>query len=169
MVTPDECLFCKIARKESPSKMIYEDSDVVAFLDINPAAEGHALIIPKKHVENVFDISEDLLAKVNSVAKEIAARIKEHMNYSGVQILQNNGRSSGQIVDHYHIHVIPRNDNDGLVIKFPRNVGAAEKLDATARKLSSSVVIEKKEEKEEEKVVEPKKQDTKDLDLELEL
>lgn len=171
MVSTEECLFCKIVRNEVPSKKIYEDENVVAFLDINPAAEGHALVIPRKHAENVFTISEEDLANVCSVTKEIASRIKSRMNASGVNILQNNGRSAGQIVDHYHAHIVPRYDDDSVMIKFPRNVAAAEHLETTARKLSGEAPEEKKQQpKEPEKIPEKKpEKGTRDLDLELEL
>lgn len=168
MVSPDECLFCKIARKEIPSKIIHEDKDVLAFLDINPASEGHALVISKKHASSMFDADDETLAKMISVVKKIATLAKENLRADGINVLQNNGRHAGQIVDHIHIHMIPRYENDGIMLKFPRNVAAAEHLDATVKKLAAEARREPPKEERHAPAVE-KKKSLEDLDWEMEM
>ncbi len=120
MVTEQECIFCKLVRNEIPSKKIYDDKDVMAFLDINPASIGHSMIIPKKHFANLHEIDDHTLGKVMGVAKIIAERAMKRLAAQGVNILQSNGRHAGQIIDHMHVHVIPRYDNDNIMLRFPR-------------------------------------------------
>ena len=119
-MNPDECLFCKIARGEIPSKKIYEDNDSIAFLDINPANRGHCLIIPKKHFENIYDIDDRTLEKLMVTAKNLSKIIKDKLACNGINIVQNNERHAGQIVNHFHIHIIPRYENDNVVITYQR-------------------------------------------------
>lgn len=108
------CLFCKIATKgEVPSSKVYEDADTYAFLDINPNNPGHTLVVPKEHFMNLFDISDEALCAVMKTAHLIAPAVKRAVNATGINIIMNNGRSAGQIVDHAHIHVIPRFSDDG--------------------------------------------------------
>lgn len=121
-----DCLFCKIVSGEMPSRKVYEDKDVLAFLDINPANPGHTLVVPKKHAEMIFDADDETLEKSIVVAKVIARRLKERLNADGVNVMQNNGRHAGQIVSHIHLHVIPRFADDRIVISYPR-VGLEEK------------------------------------------
>ena len=109
-----DCLFCKIVKKEIPASIFYEDDLSVAFLDINPINLGHALLLPKEHYENIFDLPEELLAKLSVKAKKIARAIKESLRADGVNVTSNNGRASGQLVFHAHIHIIPRYENDGF-------------------------------------------------------
>ncbi len=109
-----DCIFCKIIAGEIPCFKVYEDNDVLAFLDIKPATKGHALVIPKQHFENVFDVSEDALQKVILAAKKLSVKIKEALKVDGIRLSQSNGRAAGQEVMHFHLHVIPRYENDGL-------------------------------------------------------
>jgi histidine triad (HIT) family protein len=137
MVGEQECLFCKIIKGEIPSQKIYEDEHVFAFLDINPAAEGHALVAPKKHAENIFDIDVDSFNKTADVTKKLAGVIKEKLNPDGINILQNNGRHAGQVVDHLHFHIIPRYPEDKVVIMFPREQKQPDDLKEVAKKLAT--------------------------------
>ncbi len=107
----DDCIFCQIVSGEKNCHKVYEDDDVCAFLDANPLSKGHTLVVPKKHYENIFDIPDDLLCKVHSVAKKIAMILEERFKVEGVVILQNNGRKADQSVFHYHVHVKPVYDN----------------------------------------------------------
>lgn len=109
-----DCIFCKIIEGEIPSYTIYEDLDFKVILDAFPSGEGHTLILPKKHIENVFDIDDTLLAKAHQLAKKVATGVKNYLDCEGLNILQNNGSCAGQTVFHYHIHIIPRNPEDGL-------------------------------------------------------
>src|SRR5690554_1451008 len=108
----EECIFCKIVRGEIPSKKIYEDENVYAFLDINPKSKGHTLVIPKKHSANIFEIEEDDLENIIKVVQQLAVHIKEKLDPEGMQIRQNNGEIAGQSVNHLHFHIIPKYTNE---------------------------------------------------------
>ena len=106
------CIFCKIAVGEIPSYKVYEDDVCLAFLDLSQSNLGHTLVIPKKHIENIFEldeeISKDLFASVTKTAKIL----KEKLGFTAANLLNNNGEKAGQVVNHYHIHIIPRYGND---------------------------------------------------------
>ncbi len=107
-----DCIFCKIINKDIPSEIVYEDEDVLAFLDIKPISQGHTLVVPKEHYENIFDVPKNVLNNTMNIVKKISKSIK-HIS-DGVNIGQNNLLAAGQIVNHIHFHIIPRFDNDGL-------------------------------------------------------
>ncbi len=109
-----DCIFCKLAAGEIPSNTIYEDDDVRAILDASPAAKGHALIIPKEHFEDVFDMDEKILCASHRAAQKVASKMKDALSCDGVNILQNNGEAAGQTVFHYHVHIIPRYKGDDM-------------------------------------------------------
>src|SRR3989338_3810336 len=136
-ITPDQCIFCKIIRGEIPSKKVYEDKDVLAFLDINPANPGHTLVVPKKHAEDLTKSDDEDIAKAMHVAKKITALLKEKMNAIGVNVVQNNGKPAGQIVAHTHFHVIPRYPNDVVVISYQSVQLSDEQLEEIMGKLST--------------------------------
>lgn len=108
----ENCIFCKIIEGEIPSTAVYEDEDFRAILDVNPAARGHVIILPKKHAADIYELPEEDAAKIFVVAKKIAAAIKKTYSCDGVNILQNNGEAAGQTVFHLHVHVIPRFTGD---------------------------------------------------------
>jgi histidine triad (HIT) family protein len=108
----DDCIFCKIIKGEIPSVKVYEDDRVFAFEDINPIMDGHTLIIPKAHRENIWDMTEEDMTAVARAAKKLAAAIREALDPAGVACLQLNGRAVNQIVMHYHLHLIPRKADD---------------------------------------------------------
>lgn len=112
------CVFCEIIRGNIPSFKVYEDDHVLAILDISQATYGHTLVMPKAHYANIFDIPQSELEKVIDVAKKVALSVKERLSCDGVNILNNCGEAAGQSVNHFHIHVIPRYDNDDLKIEF---------------------------------------------------
>ena len=114
----ENCIFCKIIAGEIPSATVYEDDDVKAILDVNPAARGHVIVLPKKHASDVFSIPDEDLSKAICVAKKVAAALKEAYKCDGVNILQNNGEAAGQTVFHLHIHVIPRFEGDNISVKW---------------------------------------------------
>ena len=105
-----DCLFCKIINGEIPSKTIYEDDKVKVFLDINPSTNGDMLVVPKKHIENVYDIEDELLLHTHKVIKDMYDLLKDKLSAEGLTIVQNNGH--GQEIKHYHVHVTPRYTND---------------------------------------------------------
>ena len=115
----DDCIFCKLANGVFPTNMIYEDEDFAVILDAAPAAIGHALIIPKQHSDNLYELPEETAAKVMPLAKKIALAQKQALDCDGVNVLQNNELAAGQSVFHFHVHVIPRKtkDNMGLLWK----------------------------------------------------
>ena len=108
------CIFCKIVAGELPASKVYEDNDVLAFLDIRPVNPGHTLIIPKKHFENIHDTPDELVGKLTIVAKKIAGVIQKNLGAEGVNIGMNNGKAAGQLVFHAHIHVMPRYSTDSF-------------------------------------------------------
>ncbi|MBS3107974.1 HIT family protein [Candidatus Woesearchaeota archaeon] len=110
----NDCIFCKIARNEIPCVKVYENEKILAFLDINPANLGHTLVIPKNHSLNINDIKEDELNEIMRVVKKISKALMKIND--GVNVLNNNGKAAGQLVEHLHFHVIPRNHNDGYKI-----------------------------------------------------
>lgn len=112
-----DCIFCKIVNGDIPSNKVYEDDRFIAILDVSPANEGHTLVIPKKHFENIFEIDEETIKEGYAVAKKIAHSIKKSLNIENINILQNNGALAGQTVNHFHIHVIPRKENDSITMK----------------------------------------------------
>ena len=107
-----DCLFCKIAAGEIPSATLYEDEDFRVILDLGPASKGHALILPKEHYRNLYDIDEDVAAKAMVLAKKIAVKMKDALGCDGFNIVQNNEEPAGQTVFHFHMHLIPRYEGD---------------------------------------------------------
>jgi histidine triad (HIT) family protein len=110
----EDCIFCKIAKGEIPCAKLYENEHVLAFLDLAPVNKGHALVIPKKHHQDLLDMPEKLFEEVGKAAKKIAEAMILATGAEGFNIGQNNGKASGQIVMHFHLHVIPRFETDGL-------------------------------------------------------
>ena len=116
-----DCIFCKIIKGEIPSYTIYEDELVKVFLDVNPVTNGHMLIIPKKHYENAFDIDTNIIShSVNLIRDKLYPIIKEKLKADGLTISQNNGFV--QEVKHYHIHLIPRYENDNAIQNFNKDI-----------------------------------------------
>ena len=107
-----DCIFCKIANGEIPSATLYEDEDFRVILDLGPASKGHALILPKAHAANIYEISDDMAAKAMILAKKMATKMTEALKCDGFNIVQNNGEPAGQTVFHFHMHLIPRYEND---------------------------------------------------------
>lgn len=104
----EHCVFCKIARHEEPASRIYEDGEVLAFLDMRPVNEGHTLVIPRKHYENIYEIPDDEVACLFRIVKRLAGAVKESLKADGISVVQNNGRAARQVVFHFHVHIIPR-------------------------------------------------------------
>lgn len=108
-----DCIFCKIVNHEIPATVVYEDDDVLVFMDIGPIIKGHALVIPKKHYDPIAETPDEILTKLHLTAKRIAQAQMNGLSADGVNIMQNNGRAAGQEVPHIHVHVIPRFKGDG--------------------------------------------------------
>ncbi len=114
----ENCIFCKIAAGEIPSATIYEDGDFRVILDIEPASKGHALILPKEHYANLYELPEELASKVLVVAKKVVTAMTEVLGCDGYNVLQNNGEVAGQTVFHFHMHLVPRYKDDKVNIKW---------------------------------------------------
>lgn len=115
----DKCLFCKMVLGKIPVTKIYEDDIVLSFLDIGPISDGHTLVIPKQHYEKVDECPPELLAKVASRIDKIAGAVMAAMKADGYNILCNNGKAAGQVIDHLHFHIIPRKTGDGVFNRWP--------------------------------------------------
>lgn len=136
-MTDENCVFCKIIAGEIPSTTVYEDDDFKAILDVNPAARGHVIILPKKHAANIFELEDEDAAKVFPIAKKIASAVKKTYDCDGVNILQNNGEAAGQTVFHLHVHVVPRYYDDEVNIMW--KPGETPDLDAVADEIKKNL------------------------------
>nr|WP_318682728.1 HIT family protein [uncultured Acetatifactor sp.] len=114
----EDCVFCKIANGEIPSKTLYEDEKFRVILDLGPATKGHALILPKEHAADLYELPDDTAADALIIAKKLAIKMKEKLNCAGLNLVQNNGEAAGQTVAHFHIHLIPRYEGDGQSINW---------------------------------------------------
>ena len=117
----DNCIFCKLANKEIPTNIIYEDDRFTVILDASPATQGHALILPKNHAANIYELPDEDAAAVFVLAKKLATKMTEILHCEGFNIVQNNGEIAGQTVFHFHMHLIPRYSNDGNEEKLTWN------------------------------------------------
>ena len=116
----ESCIFCKIAAGEIPSKTLYEDEEFRVILDLGPATKGHALILPKDHYRDLFELPDEKAAKVMVLAKKMAAQMREKLHCDGFNLMQNNEEAAGQTVFHFHMHLIPRYNDDGQTIGWNR-------------------------------------------------
>ena len=132
----DNCIFCKIASGEIPSKTIEENDMFRVVLDVGPATKGHALIIPKEHYRNLLDLPEEMAAEAVKLAKRVALKMKDKLQCDGINIVQNNEEAAGQTVFHFHMHVIPRYKDDGQVIGWKPMTPDGEELDAIVNKIT---------------------------------
>lgn len=114
----EDCIFCKIANGEIPSKTLYEDEAFRVILDLGPATKGHALILPKNHFDNLYELPDETGAGVMRLARKMATVMTEKLACDGFNLVQNNGESAGQTVFHFHMHLIPRYKEDGQKIKI---------------------------------------------------
>ena len=130
----NNCIFCAIAAGEIPSFKVYEDEQVLAYLDINPFSKGHTLVIPKKHSSGLVDTDDETLAVVIARVKKVAAHLKEKLGCDGFNIVQNNGEAAGQTVRHVHFHIVPRWTGDDAT-SFVGKPGDMEALKALAEQV----------------------------------
>lgn len=114
----ENCIFCKLAGGEIPTATLYEDEDFRVILDANPAAKGHALIIPKEHYANLYELDDELARKVLVLAKKMITKLTDILGCDGYNIVQNNGEAAGQTVFHFHMHLIPRFKDDGVGVTW---------------------------------------------------
>lgn len=138
-MSADDCLFCKMVAGQIPVTKIYEDEVVLAFLDIGPISDGHTLVIPKQHFEKLHDCPPELLGRVGSRLGKIAGAVTAAMNSDGYNVLCNNGRAAGQVIEHLHFHIIPRNTGDGVFDRWPTYKYEQGKIEAIAEKIRKNL------------------------------
>lgn len=139
MSSNQDCIFCRIANGEIPSNTVYENSDFRVILDVAPAAKGHCLILPKEHFKNIFDIDADTAAKLFSLATEVARALRQELHCDGLNIVQNNGAAAGQTVDHVHLHLIPRFEDDDVSIGWNPKQSDSQELAQLANALRKRI------------------------------
>jgi histidine triad (HIT) family protein len=130
-----DCIFCKVLAGEIPSERVYEDDHTVAVMDINPWTRGHAVVIPRKHAENLFEIEDAELEHVAVAAKRLATKMRDTLGCDGVNLLQSNGRAAWQTIFHLHVHVIPRYDGDPLELPTRPQPAKPEELAEVAEEI----------------------------------
>ncbi|MHC4622501.1 MAG: HIT family protein [Planctomycetota bacterium] len=135
----NDCIFCKMVAGEVPVTKIYEDEVVLAFLDIGPVSDGHTLVIPKQHFERLHDCPAELLEQVASRLGKIAKAVRVGMNSDGYNVLCNNGRAAGQLVEHLHFHIIPRSSGDGVFDRWPSYKYGEGVMEELAAKICKSL------------------------------
>ena len=127
------CIFCKIANGEIPSKTLYEDDKFRVILDLGPASKGHALILPKEHYANLYELPDETAGEVMKLAKKMATQMTERLGCEGFNLVQNNGELAGQTVFHFHMHLIPRYRDDGQKIGWKPQEVTQEELEAVVK------------------------------------
>ncbi len=133
-----ECIFCKIIAGQIPCIRVFEDDQTLVFMDINPRADGHCLIIPKAHAPTFFDIEEGDLWAVMRTAKKVALAIRKSLKPDGMRVYQLNGRLAGQIIDHFHVHLVPLREN-AVEMRHGFRAEEMEKIEAVAKKISAAL------------------------------
>jgi histidine triad (HIT) family protein len=134
-VSEPECLFCKIIRGELPGQIVDEDELTVAFMDINPATRGHALVVPRRHARDLLEIEVEDLEATIVAAQRLARKVSDRLGADGVNLLNSCGQAAWQTVYHFHIHVIPRYEGDPLRLPWTPAEGDAEEIAAAAQAL----------------------------------
>lgn len=134
-----DCIFCKIIAGDIPSFKVYEDAATVAFMDINPVHPGHALVVTKEHAEDVFTVSDEAIAAAAKTARRVARAVREAVQPDGMNLLQCNGRAAAQSVLHFHMHVLPRANDDGAPLNWDLNPGDMGEIAALAERIRERI------------------------------
>nr|HID59313.1 HIT family protein [Desulfobacterales bacterium] len=135
-----ECIFCKIIKGEVPSFKVYEDEKVFAFMDINPINDGHMLVIPKTHAENLFEIEESDFLAVMSVVRRLSLAIRRVLGPDGMNLMQLNGEAAGQVVPHLHVHIVPRWGGDGKgICEWELVPGDRDKIKGLSKRIQEAL------------------------------
>ena len=135
----ENCIFCKILRNEIPSSTVYEDDKFRAIMDISPVAKGHVILLAKEHAANLLEADDDLLSAALPAVKKVAKAVKKTVGCDGINVLQNNGEEAGQTIFHLHIHVIPRNKEDGVKLPPPMATYADGVAADLAKKMAENI------------------------------
>ena len=139
MSESSDCVFCKIIAGDIPSFKIFEDEDTLGFMDINPANDGHCLVIPKVHARDLFAIDEHAVAAVARNARRVARAVQETLRPDGINLVQCNGPAAGQSVYHFHMHVLPRRDGDQLKMNWGIEAGDMRAIEALAIRIVQNI------------------------------
>lgn len=139
MSASQDCIFCKIIAGEIPSFKLYEDNATFAFMDINPANDGHVLVVPKDHAKDVHAVSDDSISRTVITAKKIAAAIEKTVSPGGINLVQSNGPAAGQSVFHFHMHVLPRREGDDLKLNWGLKPGDMDAIGKLAEKIKKNL------------------------------
>ena len=139
MPTDPNCIFCKIVAGEIPSFKLYEDDQVLSFMDVNPFNEGHCLVITKGHYENLFAVPDADLGAAIAVAKRVAAAVEKAIAPDGINLVQANGPGAGQTVFHFHFHIFPRRLDDNAQLNWGHNPGDMAAIEATAARIREAM------------------------------
>ena len=133
----DNCIFCKIINGDIPSAVVFENDEFKAILDRFPSNEGHVLIMPKEHCANIFEMDPEKGGRLFALAVKIASAMKEALGFENMNVLQNNGPVAGQTVNHFHLHLIPRYENDSVNVSWPQMDLTDEQIEEVRKKISS--------------------------------
>ena len=133
----DNCIFCKIINGDIPSAVVFENDEFKAILDRFPSNEGHVLIMPKEHCANIFEMDPEKGGRLFALAVKIASAMKEVLGFENMNVLQNNGPVAGQTVNHFHLHLIPRYENDSVNVSWPQMDLTDEQIEEMRKKISS--------------------------------
>ncbi len=138
MTTEQSCVFCRIVRGEIPSYTVYQDSVTLAFLDINPVARGHTLVIPRKHVPDVYALDDETANAVMHSTVRVAKLLRKALAQPGLTVLERNGRAAGQTIEHFHFNLVPRAVADSVDLTTEGHRGSASDLEAVSAKLRAA-------------------------------
>ncbi|MFQ5935765.1 MAG: HIT family protein [Acidiferrobacterales bacterium] len=139
MRTDPNCIFCKIVAGEIPCFKLYEDDQTIAFMDINPGNEGHALVVPKEHWEDVYTIPADLMATTAKTVQKIAEAVNKTLSPDGINLVQANGKGAAQSVFHFHMHVLPRRIGDDLKMNWGLRAGDMDAIKAIFERIKPNI------------------------------
>ena len=131
----DDCIFCKIISGEIPSRALYEDEDFRVILDLSPATKGHALILSKEHAADLLELPDVIASKALVLAKKMAVQMQDKLQCDGMNLVQNNGAVAGQTVRHFHLHLIPRYEDDGQKINWIPREASQEELESVKKQI----------------------------------
>ncbi len=137
MVNDDECIFCRIIRGELDSATVYEDESTLAFLDLRQSNEGHVLVVPRNHIEQIYDLDEDTASSLASTVCRVARAVRRVYAPEGLSIWQSNGPAAFQEVPHVHWHILPRYADDGLLVVYPRDLVGRARQEYSLQSLKS--------------------------------
>lgn len=135
MATDPSCVFCKIVAKQIPATVVHEDADALAFMDIGQVNPGHVLVAAKAHAENIYALEDAQARAVFAAAARVARAIRAAFSPEGLSVYQANGKAAGQTVFHFHVHLVPRHDGDGMAFTWPVKNPPRDKLEEYARRI----------------------------------